>query len=124
MNQILAAILITAAALVCVLLVGLNVCVAALGARMWAVAVQATHTARAHGAEADSTQVTIQAATDALEDVRERVPRGDYRPPTDAELMDQILAERGEFTTTANEGIEESEPIPSGGFYKAPAEFD
>lgn len=117
--------LILVVALVCVLLVGLIVCVAALGARMWADAVAATHRARAHGVQADSEQVTIQAANDALDEAGERVPRGDYRPPTDRDLYEQILAERErEYTTTANEGIEESEPIPSGGFYKAPAEFD
>ena len=118
------AVVIVAGLLVCVLLTGLIVCVAALGARMWADAAAATHRARAHGAEADATEVTVQVANDAVDEIHERTSRGDYRPTSDEDLLEQIVAERGEYTTAGNEGIEEQEPIPSGGFYRAPAGFD
>lgn len=100
--------------------------VVALGAWSWSNATAAAHRAHSHGLQVQDTRDTIAAANDAVDEVRERA-RGDWVPPTDSELVDAIIASRAakggsgtqmEFTTLGNEGIEETEPIPSGGFYR------
>lgn len=105
------------------LLLGLAIC--ALGAWSWSKAIAAAHQAHANKLHVQETRDTITSANDAVEEVRQRA-RGDWQPPSDDDLREAILASRGngaapeqmEFTTLGNEGIEESEPIPSGGFYR------
>jgi hypothetical protein len=104
-----------------------SVLLLAVGARLWADAATAAHRTRAHGAQADETQMTIQAVEEATEEVK-RAARIHAPLPTDAELRAGLLAERRsenghsdyrEYTTAGNEGIEE-EPAFDGGLYAEP----
>jgi hypothetical protein len=106
--------------------VGLEVIVACVilgyGAYAWSNAIAAAHRARAHGAQADAAQLTLDATHDAVDAAPHRAP---YEPPSDRELVDALIAERydptdarREYDTESNEtGAEPEPPIPRGGFY-------
>lgn len=110
----------------------------AIGLWWFANAVRMAHTARAHGAQADETEATVQQSQQALDELLAEHPmpegipldnpaRHAYDRPTDRDLLEVVLAGRNghrdeTYTTEQNEGIEEQPPIPRGGMYRQ--EFD
>ncbi len=92
------------------------VVVLAFGAKVWSDAAASAHRARAHGISADEQEQLVEESHAAIDEVRERRPPEESFGPTDAELREATIAER-EYTTTANEGVEESAVIPPDKMY-------
>ncbi len=113
-----------------ILILALVLFVAVMGARGWAEAIAALHKARAHGVQADAEEAILNQASDAVEKVREvhndagSRHRPAYDAPSEDDLRASLLAQRlanaeeREITTHGNDGFEETEPIPGGGFYR------
>jgi len=112
------------------LLVVVGILVLGIAAYWWAQGVRMAHTARAHAAEADERQRTIQQAEQAFDELKHKPPVvapslvPTWDKPSDEELMAFVRASRNghaddESTTTeGNEGIPEQPPIPGGGMYR------
>jgi len=120
-----------------VLMLCAGIALLGVGAWWFAKAVREAHTARAHAAQADDTQRTIDAAYEAIANVDTRRPvtrvplTPDFVNPTDQELRDILLEQRNnghayapDVTTTGNEGIPEQPPIGGGGPYRGVGGFD